>query len=44
LALFGPDAISKLSQLSGVKRKLDIDPGNGCFWREADIRQAADFS
>jgi hypothetical protein len=31
LALFGPAAISELSLLSGVKRKLDIDPANGRF-------------
>jgi hypothetical protein len=32
-ALFGHAAISKLSQLSGVKRKLDLDPAKGRFWR-----------
>jgi hypothetical protein len=48
LAFFGPAAISELSLLSGVKRKLDIDPANGSFWREAAIRceqpHAGDFN
>ena len=36
-ALFGHAAISELSQLSGVKRKLDFESAKGCFWREADV-------
>jgi hypothetical protein len=38
LALFGPAAISELSLLSGVKRKLAIGPANGRFWHFCDIR------
>jgi len=38
LALFGHAAISKLSLLSGVERKLDLDPAKGNFWREAAVR------
>jgi hypothetical protein len=37
-ALFGRAAISELSLLSGVKRKLDIQPAKGGFWREAVVR------
>jgi hypothetical protein len=39
LALFGHAAISKLSQLSGVKRKLDLGFAKGRLWREAVSRQ-----
>ena len=35
VALFGHAAMSKSSQLSGIKRKLDLDPARGCYWREA---------
>ena len=38
-ALFGHAAISELSLLSGVKRKLDFEPAKGSFWREADTRR-----
>jgi hypothetical protein len=31
LALFGHGAISELSLLSGVKRKLDFEPAKGSF-------------
>jgi hypothetical protein len=37
LAHFGHAAISELSQLSGVKRKLDFESAKGSFWREAAI-------
>jgi hypothetical protein len=43
LALFGHAAISELSLLSGVKRKLDLEPAKGSFWREAVVRQRAAF-
>jgi hypothetical protein len=33
VALFGHAAISELSLLSGVKRKLDLEPAKGSFWR-----------
>jgi hypothetical protein len=33
-ALFGHAAIFKLSRPSGVKRKLDLDPARGRFWRK----------
>jgi hypothetical protein len=39
LALFGHAAISELSLLSGVKRKLDLEPAKGSFWRKAAIRR-----
>jgi hypothetical protein len=32
VAFFGPAAISELSTLSGIKRKLDIDSANRRFW------------
>jgi hypothetical protein len=32
LAHFGHAAISELSQLSGVKRKLDFESAKGSFW------------
>jgi hypothetical protein len=32
MALFGHAAISELSLLSGVKRKLDFEPAKGSFW------------
>jgi len=35
VALFRHAANSKLSQLSGVKRKLDLDPAKGRLWRKA---------
>jgi hypothetical protein len=38
-ALFGHAAISELSLLSGVKRKLDLEPAKGSFWREAAGRR-----
>jgi hypothetical protein len=38
LALFGHAAISKSSQLSGIKRTLDLDPVRGCYWRKAVVR------
>jgi hypothetical protein len=38
-ALFGHAAIFKLSQPSGVKRKLDLDPAMGRFWRKAVVRR-----
>jgi hypothetical protein len=37
LAHFGHSAISELSQLSGVKRKLDFESAKGSFWRKADV-------
>jgi hypothetical protein len=37
LALFGHAAISELSLLSGVKRKLDLEPAKGSFWRKAEV-------
>jgi hypothetical protein len=40
LALFGHAAISGLSLLSEVKRKLDFEPAKGSFWHKADIRQS----
>ena len=43
LALFGYGAISELSLLSGVKRKLDFVPAKGSFWREAAICDQALF-
>jgi hypothetical protein len=39
LAFFGPHAISELSLLSSVKRKLDLETSKGGFWRKADIGQ-----
>ena len=44
LALFGHDAMSELSLLSGVKRKLDFEPAKGSFWRillQKSLRWAA---
>ena len=38
LALFGLAAISELSLLSRVKRKLDFELAIGSFWREAAAR------
>ena len=38
MALFGHAAMSELSLLSGVKRKLDFEPAKGSFWRKAAIR------
>jgi hypothetical protein len=38
LALSGHAAISELSLLSGVKRKLDVVPAKGSFWRKAAVR------
>ena len=38
MALFGRAAISELSLLSGVKRKLDLQPAKGGFWRKAAAR------
>jgi hypothetical protein len=35
LALFGHAAISKLSLLSGVKRKLGFETTKGSFWRQS---------
>jgi hypothetical protein len=40
LVLFGHAAITELSLLSEVKRKLDLEPANGSFWREAAIQAA----
>jgi hypothetical protein len=37
VALFGHAAISELSLLSGVKRKLDLEPAKGSFWRFSDL-------
>src|SRR5467141_3063449 len=37
LALSGHAAISELSLLSGVKRKLDFEPAKGSFWRKAAV-------
>ena len=34
---FGHAAISELSLLSGVKRKLDFEPAKGSFWRKAFV-------
>lgn len=39
LYLFGHAAISELSLLSEVKRKLDFEPATGGFWREAVVRR-----
>jgi hypothetical protein len=39
LALFGHAAISELSLRSGVKRKLDLEPAKGSFWRKTAVRQ-----
>jgi hypothetical protein len=39
VALFGHAAMSKSSQLSGIKRKLDLDPARGCYWRKAAVRR-----
>ena len=36
-ALFGHAAISELSLLSGVKRKLDFEPAKGSLWRKAAV-------
>jgi hypothetical protein len=30
---FSDVSLSELSQLSGVKRKLDLEPAKGSFWR-----------
>ena len=38
MAHFGHAAISQLSLLSWVKRKLDFEPAKGSFWREAAVR------
>jgi hypothetical protein len=38
-ALFGHAAISELSLRSGVKRKLDLEPAKGGFWRKEDVGQ-----
>jgi hypothetical protein len=38
LARFGLAAISELSLLSGVQRKLDVATPKGGYWREAVIR------
>jgi hypothetical protein len=35
MALFGHAAISELSQLSGVKRKLDFESAKGSFWAQS---------
>ena len=43
VAHFGHAAISELSLLSGVKRKLDFEPAKGSFWREADKTVVASF-
>jgi hypothetical protein len=37
MALFGHAAISELSLLSGVKRKLDLESAKGSFWRKAVV-------
>ena len=39
LAHFGHAAIAELSLLSGVKRRLDLEPAKGSFWREADYHE-----
>jgi hypothetical protein len=41
LALSGHAAISELSLLSGVKRKLDFEPAKGSFWRKAAVWREA---
>jgi hypothetical protein len=41
--LFGHAAISELSLLSGVKRKLDFEPAEGSFWRKAVIGRDSGF-
>ena len=43
MALFGHAAISELSLLSGVKRRLDLEPAKGSFWREAVVRLRDEF-
>ena len=43
LYLFGHVAISELSLLWGVKRKLDFEPAKGSFWREAVVHLGYDF-
>jgi hypothetical protein len=38
MALFGHAAISELSLLLGVKRKLDFESAKGRFWRKGVVR------
>jgi hypothetical protein len=38
LAHFGHAAIAELSPVSGIKRKLDVEPAKGSFWRKADVQ------
>ena len=38
MALFRHAAISELSLLSGVKRKLDLESAKGSFWRKAAVQ------
>jgi hypothetical protein len=37
----GHAATSALSQLSGVKQKLDLNTAKGSFWRKADSQLSA---
>jgi hypothetical protein len=34
-AHFGHAAIDELSPVSGIRRKLDVEPAKGSFWRKA---------
>jgi hypothetical protein len=43
-AHFGHAAIAELSPVSGIRRKLDVEPAKGSFWRKADVRQNTDVS
>jgi hypothetical protein len=44
MALFGHALIPELSLLSGVKRKVDLEPAKGSFWRKAAIRRNSDVA
>jgi hypothetical protein len=36
-AHFGHAAIAELSPVSGIRRKLDVEPAKGSFWRKAAL-------